>query len=339
MEASMSRGKVVGYEVVGIDVGAKKLVAAAGKVRVAAEYANTPAGRGRLIARLRTAKGPVRAVLEATGIYFLDLACELVEAGIAVMVINPKAAHHFAEALLQRRKDDPVDAAMLREYGERMAFAPWMPPGKALFQLRALGRQAGGLGKAIAAAKNELHAAQATALASPVGVAVLTRRIAHDEALIEELLAEARRLAAADPVLERRLELADSIPGVAEKSAILLLGELALLPAAMSARQWTAQAGLDVREERSGTSLNRRPRISRRGNKRLREALFHPAMAAVRCCPQARAFADRLIGRGLTPMQAIVAVMRKLLHALHALWRRNETFDADKLFAAACAPP
>ena len=103
----------------------------------------------------------------------------------------------------------------------------------------------------------------------------------------------------------------------------------------MTARQWVAQAGLDVREECSGTSLARRPRLSKRGNKRLREALFYPALTAARCCPAAGAFVDRLVARGKTRLQAIVALMRKLLHALHAMWRHDEDFDADKLFAPA----
>jgi transposase len=322
------------YEIFGIDVGAKRLVVANGS-GVAGEYENTAVGRRQLIARLGAAERSVRVVLEATGIYFLDLACELAAAGIAVMVVNPKAAHHFAEAMLQRRKDDPVDASMLQAFGRAMVFVPWTAPQPAIFQLRELARHVGRLSKTIAAAKNQLHAAGATRLASPVTIAVLERQIAHDESLIEDLLAEARRLAAADPRLARRLALADSVPGVAERSALLLTGELAPLPETMSARQWVAQAGLDVREERSGTSLNRQPRISKRGNKRLREALFYPALTAARCCPQAAAFVDRLVAGGLTRLQAMLALMRKLLHALHAMWRTDRPFDAAKLFTAA----
>lgn len=126
----------------------------------------------------------------------------------------------------------------------------------------------------------------------------------------------------------------DSAPGFAAKAAVLVVGELAvLLP--MTARQWVAQAGLDVCEECSGTSLAQRPRLSKRGNKRLREALFYPALTAARCCPLAGAFVERLVAHGKTRLQAIVALMRKLLHALHAMWRNDEDFDAQKLFAPA----
>src|SRR5207249_2554632 len=134
----------------------------------------------------------------------------------------------------------------------------------------------------------------------------------------------------------------DSMPGFAAKAAVLVIGELSVLPP-MTARQWVAQAGLDVREESSGTSLARRPRLSKRGNKRRREALFYPALTAARCCPAAAApcslpgagFVERLVAHGKTRRQAIVALMRKLRHGLHAMWRNDEDFAAEKLFAPA----
>jgi transposase len=306
-------------------------------VKLAASFENTPAGRRALIAPLRALGRPVRVVMEATGIYFLDLACELAAAGIAVMVVNPKAAHHFAEALLERRKDDPVDAGVLREYGRRMPFVPWQPPAAVVFQLRELGRQIQAFGKDAAAAKNRLHALAATGLGNPAVRRAVEAHVAHVEALIDTLIAEAKRLLAQAPELRRKVELVDSAPGFADKAALIVTGELAGLPP-MTARQWAAQAGLDVREERSGISLARRPRLSKRGNRRLRQALFHPALTAVRCCPEARAFHDRLVAAGKTKLQAICAVMRKLLHGLHALWTTDRPFDAAKLFGPAPPP-
>lgn len=322
------------HEIVGIDVAARKLVASGERTGLAAAYDNTSAGRSQLITDLRRSRRAVRVVLEATGIYFLDLACELVAAGIAVMVVNPKATHHFAEAILQRRKNDPVDAAMLREFGQRMDFAPWQPPRPELLAFRALTREVQALSKAVTAAKNRLHAVTATQLAPKTLICALERQIAYNQALIDELVAAALAQTESDPELARLVARTDSAPGFAAKAAVVVVGELAVLPP-MTARQWVAQAGLDVREECSGTSLARRPRLSKRGNKRLREALFYPALTAARCCPAATAFVERLVAGGKTRLQAIAALMRKLLHALHAMWRHDEDFDASKLFVQA----
>ena len=321
-------------EIVGIDVAARRLVASGERVVLAAAYENTPAGRGRLIKALCRSPLPVRVVLEATGNYFLDLACELVAAEIAVMVVNPKATHHFAEAILQRRKNDPIDAAMLREFGRRMDFVPWRPPRHERFAFRALTREAQALSKVVAAAKNRLHAITASKMSPEALIRALERQIGQTQALIDELVAAALVQSETDPELARLVARTDSVPGFAAKAAVLVVGELAVLPP-MTARQWVAQAGLDVREECSGTSLARRPRLSKRGNKRLREALFYPALTAARCCPEAAAFVERLVAGGKTRLQAIVALMRKLLHGLHAMWRHDEDFDANKLFAQA----
>src|ERR1700730_13016415 len=112
--------------------------------------------------------------------YLLDLACE-VAAGTALMVVTPKpapgneqgATHHFAEAILQRRKNDPVDAAMLREYGRRMDFVAWQPPGHELFGFRALTREVQALSKTVAAARNRLHAITAAQLVLAVLIGAL----------------------------------------------------------------------------------------------------------------------------------------------------------------------
>lgn len=325
-------------EVVGIDVAARTLAVCAETLDLERAWENTAAGRKALAQRLAAAKRPVRAVMEATGIYFLDLARALVAAGIEVMVVNPKASHHFAEALLERRKDDPVDAAVLREYGRRMAWTDWRPPEPTVFQLREIGRQIRAFGKDIAAAKNRLHALAATEFGSAAVREAVAGQIAATEALIATLIAEAERLLAEAPALRRRVDLIDSAPGFARKAAIVVAGELAPLPATMSARQWVAQAGLDVREERSGSSVKRAAHLSKRGNRRLREALFHPALTMVRCCPEAAVFHGRLVAAGKTPLEATCAVMRKLLHGIHAMWRSDEPFAAAKLFAAAAAP-
>jgi hypothetical protein len=200
--------------------------------------------------------------------------------------------------------------------------------------LRALTREVQAQTKALTAAKNRLHALRATQLAPAEVIALLERQIAQGEATIDALLATALKSIARDPELARLHRRTDSAPGFAAKAAALVLAELAVLPP-MTARQWVAQAGIDVREECSGTSLRRTPRISKRGNKRLREALFYPALTASRCCPEAARFVERLVARGKTKLQAIIALMRKLLHALHAIWHNDEDFDAKKLFAQA----
>jgi len=80
----------------------------------------------------------------------------------------------------------------------------------------------------------------------------------------------------------------------------------------MSTKQWVAMAGLDPRAHPSDSGMNKKPRLSKTGNRYLRAALYRPALNAARQDPQVRAYYHHLIEtRGLKEIQAICAVMRK----------------------------
>jgi transposase len=83
------------------------------------EFPNTAKGHQAVLRFLARAPGPVRVALESTGLYGLDLALCLHQARVAVMVANPRAVRHFAQAMMQRSKNDQLDAAVLREFAAR----------------------------------------------------------------------------------------------------------------------------------------------------------------------------------------------------------------------------
>ena len=128
---------------IGIDISAKTVDVAhrqGGRVKACFTGEQTGAGHAALAARLGALK-PVRVVLEATGVYYLDLAVALTEASLPVSVINPKSFHHFAKLKLAHVKTDRADAALLAEYAERIEPALWVAPDRARLGLRDIGRQ------------------------------------------------------------------------------------------------------------------------------------------------------------------------------------------------------
>jgi hypothetical protein len=84
----------------------------------------------------------------------------------------------------------------------------------------------------------------------------------------------------------------------------------------------------------SGTSVHKPARISRAGSRHLRRALYMPALAAVRWDPHMKAFYEALLARHKRKLQALVAVARKLLHALYGIFRSRTPYDGRKLFPA-----
>ncbi len=267
-------------QVAGIDVAARELsmvIRKQGKAGKARLFSNDPAGHQAVRQLLIKAKVE-RVCLEATGVYHIDLAVVLHDAkSLGVMVLNPKAAKRYAEAIMTRTKTDAVDAAILAEYAERMPFTPWQRPNNAVLAVRACARRLVALTKQRTQAKNQLHAWQATGTTPAFIIEDVEQTIAQLDAQIVRLRSNALALIAAEPRLSETLTLLLSVKGIGESSAIQLLGELLVLPADMTARQWVAMAGLDPRQHQSGSSVHKKSRISKVGNRYLRMALYMPA--------------------------------------------------------------
>jgi len=322
-------------DVAGIDVAARKLDVArlsdTGSAQLR-QFEQSPAGHRELVAYLR--KHQVEAVvMEATGIYYLDAAVALHNAGIPVSVINPRAAHHFTKVMLQDSKTDRIDARLLAEYARRMTLKPWQAPKEDWLALRDIARRINQLTGMRTAEKNRLHALQAQQHTRKTMIDELVAHIEQLEHSIKRLTKVAVDVIDQDPALARYDACLISTTGIARASAVALLGELCLLPQELRSNQISRQAGLDVRLTESGSSIDRPGRLSKVGNAYLRAALHMPSLSLVRHDPRAKAHYEALIARGKKKMQALCAVQRKMLTGLWACMHANEPFDSTKLFA------
>jgi transposase len=297
------------------------------------EFANTPEGVQALVRWLVVPGRGVRVVMEATGLYGLDLALRLDrEPSLELMVANPRAVRHFAHALLKRSKNDPIDVLLLVEFARRMPFQRWQRPSPAALHLQALARRLEALSEMHAAEKNRWHAAQLSQ-AWPQDVRRdLQRSLRGLQRAVKRLTRQAVEVIAQDPDLNLRYQLLLSAQGIGPTSAVQILAQLAVLSPHLDVRPWVAQAGLDPRHYDSGSSVHRKTRISKAGNRHLRRALYMPALVASVREPHLRAFYLHLLQRGKTKMQALVAVMRKLLHAIFGMFKHQQPFDGAKLY-------
>lgn len=322
--------------VAGIDVGSRTLVVAIdkeGKPAKPQTFDNSPQGHQQVLKVLRGVKVE-RVILEATGTYHLDLAIALNEAeGLALMVVNPKASKRYAEARMSRTKTDEVDAALLCGFGRHMPFEPWHCPPADVLAVRACSRLLAGLNQQRTQVKNRLHAFAQSCSTPEFVLDEIRQGIQQLDEQIQRLEANTLALIEAQASLSVIYARLLSVKGIGTKSAIQLMGELLVLPEDMAAKQWVAMAGLDPREYRSGTSVEKKARISKAGNRYLRMALYMPALSASRHEPHVRAYYQHLIeDRGLKKIQAVCAVMRKLLHAIHGMLRHDADFDGTRFY-------
>jgi transposase len=265
----------------------------------------------------------VHACLEATGAYGEPLSLFLHQAGHTISVANPAAIKAFAASRLSRTKTDRVDAELIARFCQAQAPPAWTPPPAEVRELQALVRRLEALIEMRVMEENRLSAG----LVVEVVRASVEELLTHLNAQIKRTEKLIREHIDGHATLKRRSQLLDSIPGIAETTAALLLSEIVDLRQYRSARQVAAYAGLVPRERQSGSSVRGRPRLSKIGNARLRKALYFPAITALRCSPFFQQWAEGLRRRGKSKMSIICAVMRKLVHLVYGVLKSGQPFD------------
>lgn len=323
------------FNYAGIDVSAKELVVSTHidqKQKTLHSFENSPQGHQQIKKLLTKGKRKARVCMEATGVYHFNLALTLYHADdIEVSVVNPRAIKNFADASLRRAKTDKIDADIIRDYLERMAFNPWKAPKQNKLDLQALSRRMLQLSEMIIKEKNRLHATGFKNNEMIVEDIKLT--IEHIKGRIESLRKEAMKIITNDDALKSKFNLIKTAVGFAEKTTVSLLGELVCMPEDMLPEQWVAHAGLDPKPVESGSSINKPRRISRLGNKHLRTAMFIPAMVAIKHEPHVKAFYNKLVAAGKKKKQAIIAVMRKMLRAIWGMLNTEQPWNGVKFYS------
>jgi transposase len=267
----------------------------------------------------------LHACMEATGSYGEELAYFLHEQGYLVSVVNPKIIKHYGLSKMQRNKTDKLDAKLIAQYCQKEGRLVWRPPSEAERTLRALTRRLDALTANRTREKNRL-----TAQTHPDAVKIsIEETIAFYTQQIETLEAQIQDHINLHPEeLKEKQQLLTSIPGIGAKTAAILLAESPDIGLFRSVKQVTAFAGLTPKQLQSGKT-NRAGGIYKLGSRRLRTALYFPALTGKIHNPVLRQMADRLAERGLTGMSAIAALMRKLLQLVYGVLKSERPFDPD----------
>ena len=291
---------------------------------------NTPAGFAELCDWLGRQNIPdlrqVHLILEATGVYHEAVALWFFQAGAAVSVVNPAQTKAFGQGLAVRTKTDARDRQVLARYGALVNPPRWQPPTSEIRELHALIARLDAVETDLRREQNRREKAEVVPLPTPVTESLQQH--------IHFLQQEQARLQAAihdhidqHPGLRQDRDLLCSIPAVGDKTAQRLLAVLHSRDF-KSADQVTAFLGLVPVECQSGSSLHRRPRLSKAGAPRIRAALYMAAVVATRHNPHIQALYERLLARGKAKMAALGAAMRKLVQLAFGVLKHQQPYQA-----------
>ena len=309
----------------GIDVGKSKLDCALqlpGGKCPDTSGPNSPEGLAALHDWLvRHGGGDAHVCMEATNVYWEDVAQFFADRGHVVSVVNPAQIKSHAGACLARSKTDAIDARLIADFCAKHNPPAWQPRGEAELAVRALVLRIDALQTMLTQEKNRLGTAREAVRGD------IEAHIGWLETQIDALAREARRRIDGDPGMKSRGELLDSIPGLGERTVAVLLAYGADPEHFHDARQVAAFAGLVPRQHDSGTSVKGKPRLSKVGHAFLRKALYMPAMVALYRTDWGKRFRERLAAAGKPPKLIIGAMMRKLLHVAFGVLKSGKPFD------------
>ena len=142
----------------------------------------------------------------------------------------------------------------------------------------------------------------------------------------KKIIEQMKDLINKDKVLSKKFEYIKTIKGIGDLSSIALI-HLFITYKDVNRQELTALIGLDSIEQTSGTSINRKSRISKKGSAIYRSILFMPVLCAIKTNPYMKAFYDRLKENGKHSTLAQIAVMKKLVLIAHSLYKNNKKFD------------
>lgn len=329
-------------QVVGIDVAQKELVVSIGNmdrgalVRIYAykTFVNNERGFTAMILWVKKqtdADSPLRYVMEATGVYHEAVAYFLSDKTYSVSIVMPNKITNFFRTLEVKTVTDKSMSAAIALFGLEKKVDDWVQPKKVFRELRQVTRERDQLVTERTMLKNQLHAEQVEAYPSEQTISRIQVRIKIVNGQLKETLAETTAAINNDQEINQSVKLLTSIPGIGLLTAAVIMAETNGFELIRSKKQLTSYAGLDVKEKESGTSVKGKPRISKRGNRHLRKAMYMPALSAIRHSERYKALFVRIVSCNGIKMKGAVAVQRKLLEMAYTIYKTQTPYSEDYL--------
>jgi transposase len=266
---------------------------------------------------------PKLVVMEASGGYERRVAGELLAAGFAVVVANPRQVRDFAKGLGILAKTDAIDAKVLASFAQMVQPQPRPQPTASVSSLAELVARR----RQLLVLKTQEHNRMGRNATRPVlkSIEQVMRILDKQLAQIDKLIAEQIR---SDDGLKDKDQILQSTPGVSTQTSATLLANLPEL-GTLNRQQVASLVGVAPWDFKSGKFSGKS--IIFGGRASVRQGLYMAAMVAMRHNPPLKAFAERLSAKGKAGKVVIVAVMRKLLTTLNSMIRNRQKWQSPPL--------
>lgn len=264
-------------------------------------------------------------VMEATGYYHYRLAQYLFHKGFNVSVVNPLSVKRFIQMKLTKIKTDKSDAKLICEYGYKNDLPKYNALTNTQAECLQLFRLLDNYLKKRTATKNKLKGEEALGIPSKFVYKSLQRDLKHLSKEVKGI--EDRLLALVKQEQQEQLTLLKTIPGMGIKTALFLIVITDGFKKFENSKQLCSYVGITPMIRQSGSSVRGRSRISKVGNRKLRNLLFLCAFSACKHNKACNEIYERLVGKGKSKKLALIAVSNKLLKQAFAIANSGLPYD------------
>ena len=265
--------------------------------------------------------------MEATGVYHEALAYYLHDKECRISVVLPNKISSYFKTLDVKTVTDKTASETIARFALERKLDLWKKPDPIYKKLKQLTRERDQILSERTVIKNRLHAELSEAEPNPGSIKRNKSRISLLTQQENEINKEITLLIKQNPSLLEKINILTSIPGLGELSASIILAETNGFELIRNKKQLVSYAGLDIKEKISGISVKGKPKISKRGNRYLRKAMYFPALAAIRKDQRYGQIYDRLVCKHGLKLKAAVAIQRKILELSYVLFKTNQVYS------------
>lgn len=271
---------------------------------------------------------PLWFVVEASGVYYENLAYFLAENNYSIAVILPNKIKNFLKTLENKSKTDSLDAAGITQFGLEKTLKHWQAPSAIFKELKELTRELLSSTAMVTQLKNKLHAKQYSHEANSQTIKRLNEQISFFKRQQKLIVQQIKDLVKSNKDLDDRVKKITTAKGIGFITAITVIAETNGFNLIRSQKQLTSYAGYDPKHHQSGIYKGKTS-ISKKGNKYIRAAVYLPALSGARWNDNFKDVYKRLCISKNNKKIALVAVARKLLVLIYTLWKNNQEFNSN----------
>ncbi len=300
-------------------------------VRCEGVVENSTAGCREMVRHLRSLVKGLRVTDflfcgEQTGVYSLVVSSYLASRHYMVWLESPLQIK--LSSGIRREKTDPTDARMIAEYAFRHQdkAKAFKPSSKALAELKVWMKAHEALTKMKVALQNQISSL-------PMAAKPLKSVLKETVDSLKEVDRKIKDILSQDEEIAQNAALAMSVPGISYVSAAAIILDTQNFTRFVSARKYASHAGCVPYRHESGTSVRRRPKVSKASNRNINTLLTQGAVSLMTHNMKTKEYVRKKRMEGKHTGCIINNIRNKMLHRVFAVIRHQTPYNPDFEYA------